>query len=334
MSLNLISINKSIGESYMENEALNEIETLTNEGIRAIYQSKSEEKGLLQEKWRKTLYFSRFLRIVALFAIVISIGIAWYKTEIVTSVWYLIVLNIVCAIAVVTLFLGTILLILKPVLYIIRRKSKKLNDEISLIENDLLFLENYLIDKNIPDLKPKLTQKDYETLNERTDFKTLVKKYKETVIALYDCERKYRSGAINASCAGEWGWVSAAVIVIIIAVALIILYMAFIILLVIAVISIAFFILTINNNNYYRHSRKHYREPEFDCKQESFWERIINTLFDFSMNIFCVLDGKLVYKKTLKSIEKERIGWYKRIMKFGNYDIDINGSIGETNEVL
>ncbi len=272
----------------MEHKALYEIETLTNEGIRAIYQSKLEEKGLLKEKWRKTLYFSRFLRIVALFAVAISIGIAWYKTEIATSTWYLIVLNIVCAIAVVTLFLGTIFLILKPILYIFRRRSKKLNDEILLIENDLLFLENYLIDKNIPDLNTKLTQKDYESLNERTNFKTLVKKYKETIIAKYDCESKYRSGAISASCAGEWGWVSAAVIVIILAVVLILLYSAFIILFVIAIISIAIFILTINSKNYYRYSRNHYREPEFDCKQESFWEKIINTLFDFSMNIFCV----------------------------------------------
>ena len=101
-----------INEGYIKNESLYEIETLTNEGIRSIYQSKSKEKDALQQKWRRTLYFSRILRIVALFINVISIGIAWYKTQIVTSTWYLIVLNIVCTTAFVTLFFGTVFLIL------------------------------------------------------------------------------------------------------------------------------------------------------------------------------------------------------------------------------
>ncbi len=316
----------------MGETVVNNLESLSNETIKQIYHSKYVEKLQLQEKWNKSMYFSRIMRSIALGIVFIFIGAAWYKTAQTTDKWYWIALNIVSAIATAILVIGVIFLILKPIFYLVRRKSKALHNAITSIESEMLALELCLVNQNIPSLKAKLTQQDYERLNERTDFKTLVMKYKETIAEAYACETDSRTRSMNCAIISEWQWVAAAGTVIMAAIALVVFYIGFVIFLAVMISYIAFLIVTIKQTRYYHHRKEHYYDPSSGEEKESLWSKTLGKVFEGGLLIFDILDCTLAYKKNSKKIKKEKMLWCKRILAFGNYDIDINNNLEIENE--
>lgn len=317
----------------MTETAINNFELLSNETIRQIYKDKLIEKSQLQEKWSKSMYFSRIMRSIALCFVAISMIVAWYKTYQTTDKWYWITLNIVSAIAIATLVIGALFLILKPVFYFIRRRSKSLHNTITHIESEMLALELCLITKNIPSLKPKLTQQDYAKLNERTDFKTLVKKYKEAIAETYECEKDFRIRSMNCAFISEWQWVAAAGTVIMAVIAIIVFFIGFMVFLALMVAYIAFIILTVKQTRYYYRPREEYNyDPSYDKEKEGLWTTTLGKVFDGGLLIFDILDCTSDYKKSSKRIQREKSEWHKRILAFGNYDININDNLEIKNE--
>ena len=297
----------------MEQAVINNLESLSNEAIRQIYHNKLIEKTRLQEKWNKSMYFSRIMRSIALATVAVVIGFAWYKTTQTTDKWYWVALNIVSVIATATLAIGSLFLILKPVFYFIRRRSKSLHNTITYIENEMLALELCLINQNIPSLKPKLTQQDYIRLNERTDFKTLVMKYKETVVKAYSCEKEFRTSSMNCAIMSEWQWVAVAGTVIMAVIAIIVFFIGFMVFLTLMIAYIAFVILTVKQTRYYHRPRKEYNyDPSSDKEKESLWSKALGKVFDGGFLIFDILDCISDYKKSSKRIHGIKIFINKR----------------------
>ncbi len=280
----------------MEQQEELKIKLISNETIISLYHTNHSFIIKNTKKCNKTYSLSRVLRIImwGFFPIVAIVG--WvYAGELDKNLFSKILFAIVgmCASGIVS---GSIILLLKPVFYLIRIHKYKLNKELSKHEIENRALEILFISQNTPDPLPKITKEMYVTNIQKITFKNLIKNY-NVISDEYTADLvAERNVQLEKEKSDEWAWVGTAgilslilgcIILTVIALYFLFVFLAF-------VIFIAILIGFLTRDREYRPLRK--QDNYYDYEVTSDKSSLAETMLDIVTDI--------AYGKSIESKEK------------------------------
>ncbi len=221
---------------------LSEYPPEANTVIANKYHTLNQEIQDMIPNWKKFLKLSDILGKSANILLIVSGISAIIYGIVLHKIWYMVILNIIIAIAGSTLVSGIIFFLFKPILWFLRSLALKNHSKIVEKENELWVLENLLVDQNAPEEAPKVTKEMYLANKNKIKYKTLLRKYKENLLELTKIKGDLRISKLAEQMTREWIWIRAALgvagLAVSIVLCLIALYLLIVFLCVVVVIAI------------------------------------------------------------------------------------------------
>ena len=210
-------------------------EILSDSALKRLYKEFANKVEESEKKFKKTFYFSRVLKIVGTILCIVAQTVAFFYFWKPENAWYLIALAVLSTLCHFLVFYGILMLILKPFLCLVRKKTLQLHCEILEYEGLMYNIEMQLIANSI---------KGQEDIYKHKDGAYYLNQYKEDRKNIYTYRESIRDSKIECSKSIEWSWVASAVTVVIALIAVMAVYFVFAVVFVIFLVWLALYFAT------------------------------------------------------------------------------------------